>query len=269
MIEKGDIVNRRSYNGDLLFTVKQINENNNVALSCLSYRLKADAPASDLTLVKRDSVFNFKKIFRTEVDKKIEDIVKGRRETKEKGFYFPGKVLHVDADEGYLSMCLTYYNQLGIQADGIFIEESRQPLAIMELLKVSMPDILVLTGHDSIRKNGNEGEIRDYTNSIFFVEAVKKARQFQSDKDSLIIFAGACQSHYKDIINAGANFASSPERVLIHALDPVFIAEKIAYTPVDRFLTVDECMENTITGLGGLGGIETRGALRMGKPFLK
>ena len=34
----------------------------------------------------------------------------------------------------------------------------------------------------------------------------------------LIIVAGACQSHFEALLQAGANFASSPGSVLIHAL---------------------------------------------------
>lgn len=63
---------------------------------------------------------------------------------------------------------------------------------------------------------------------------------------------------------AGANFASSPYRVLIHAMDPVFICERIAYSSIKRFLSPQEILENTITGDRGIGGLETRGTYREG-----
>ena len=47
---------------------------------------------------------------------------------------------------------------------------------------------------------------------------MKEARKFEKDLDSLVIFAGACQSMMM-LIEAGANYASAPYRVLIHALD--------------------------------------------------
>lgn len=53
---------------------------------------------------------------------------------------------------------------------------------------------------------------------------------------------------------------------LIHCLDPVFISQKIAYTSVDRFISIEEILENTITGVKGIGGLQTRGKYRKGLP---
>ncbi len=46
--------------------------------------------------------------------------------------------------------------------------------------------------------------------------------------DELVIFAGACQSHYEEIIKAGANFASSPHRILMLYVgnDDLFLWER-------------------------------------------
>lgn len=65
---------------------------------------------------------------------------------------------------------------------------------------------------------------------------------------------------------AGANFASSPNRVLIHCLDPVFVCEKIAYTRIDQIVSIHELINNTITGNKGIGGLQTRGKYREGYP---
>jgi spore coat assembly protein len=67
-------------------------------------------------------------------------------------------------------------------------------------------------------------------------------------------------------LDAGANFASSPSRVLIHCLDPVFVCEKIAYTNIERVVSIQEALENTITGTKGIGGLQTRGKYREGFP---
>ena len=56
------------------------------------------------------------------------------------------------------------------------------------------------------------------------------ARKYEKSQDELIVIAGACQSNYEELINSGANFASSPKRVNIHALDPAIIAISIAKT---------------------------------------
>lgn len=82
-----------------------------------------------------------------------------------------------------------------------------------------------------------------------------------------MIFAGACQSHFESLIRAGANFASSPSRVNIHALDPVYIVAKISFTPFMDRINVWEVLRNTLTREKGLGGIETRGVLRIGMPY--
>ena len=41
-------------------------------------------------------------------------------------------------------------------------------------------------------------------------------------------------------MEAGANFASSPARILIDFKDPLIVAEKIAITPSNRYLTINE-----------------------------
>ena len=96
---------------------------------------------------------------------------------------------------------------------------------------------------------------------------MKLVRKKYPHLDQLIIFAGACQSHFESLINAGANFASSPLRVNIHALDPVYIVSKISFTPFTEQVNVWDVLRNTITGEKGIGGIETRGVLRMGMPY--
>ncbi|GIW48721.1 MAG: hypothetical protein KatS3mg079_197 [Caloramator sp.] len=105
-----------------------------------------------------------------------------------------------------------------------------------------------------------------YRNSRYFVEAVRRAREYEPSYDDLVIFAGACQSFYEALIEAGANFASSPNRVFIHAMDPVFVCEKIAFSSISKFLNPKEIVDSTITGIKGIGGLETRGKYREGLP---
>lgn len=182
-------------------------------------------------------------------------------------FDVPGRVLHLDGAEEYLDLCMSLYNQLGIKAEGIHIPEKDQAASVPGLLKAYKPDILILTGHDGIIKS-RDGytNLNNYHNSKHFVEAVREARKYEFNKDNLIIFAGACQSHYEALITSGANFASSPKRVLIHAFDPVFVVQKIALTPITRVTSIYEVIDSTITGAEGIGGIETRGIYRKGFP---
>ena len=106
----------------------------------------------------------------------------------------------------------------------------------------------------------------NYKNSKYFVETVSELRNYESNYDDLVIFAGACQSCYERILDSGANFASSPNRVLIHCLDPVFLCEKIAYTNIEKVVSIQEAISNTITRTNGIGGLQTRGKYREGFP---
>ncbi|WP_378951804.1 sporulation peptidase YabG [Pelosinus sp. sgz500959] len=54
--------------------------------------------------------------------------------------------------------------------------------------------------------------------------------------------------------------------MFIHAYDPVFIAEKVAFTPINKTLDINDAITATVTGIEGVGGIETRGKFRLGLP---
>jgi len=62
-------------------------------------------------------------------------------------------------------------------------------------------------------------------------------------------------------MESGANFASSPGRININALDPAIVSEKVALTDRNSFVTPEEIGEITVSGRKGIGGIKTRGHL--------
>ncbi|NQS75721.1 MAG: sporulation peptidase YabG [Peptococcaceae bacterium] len=291
-IKEGDVVGRRSYNKDILFKIIEIYREEDKKEYCrlkgIYYRLLADSPLEDLVKVGPGELAqclrehtiksseHMQRIFtRRERDKKLvlgraaqyggkNKVVNGNGVN---GFDVPGTVLHIDGDSDYLDLCLTTYRQLSIPADGYNIEERQQSQVTPDLLKRHNPDLLVITGHDGFIKGKNDfSNIKNYYSSQFFVDTVKAARQYEKSKDDLVIFAGACQSHYEAILNAGANFASSPQRVMIHAYDPVFVVEKIAYTSIYDPISIKEIITGTITGFKGIGGMETRGKYRFGVP---
>ncbi|MDI6631154.1 MAG: sporulation peptidase YabG [Bacillota bacterium] len=270
---------RRSHNMDVLFKVVDLfrrdDGSEHALLKGIDFRLLCDAPVDDLVVLKPDEIaahwrsvfFRNKEHIRRCLTRRDDEFQKLRNNKTVETFTFPGTVLHVDGDEDYLELCLTTYKQMGVPAHGYVIAEEKQPQAVAELLPKHLPDILVVTGHDSfLPKKRDFKDISSYRNSRHFVAAVKAARAFEHDRDALVLFAGACQSHYEALLEAGANFASSPQRVLIHAFDPVFIAERVAYTPVSQTVALKEAIENTITGYPGIGGLETRGSLRWGVP---
>ena len=106
----------------------------------------------------------------------------------------------------------------------------------------------------------------NYKNSKYFVQSVIEARKYEHNLDNLVIFAGACQSYYEALISAGANFASAPKRVLIDMMDPMIVAENIAYTSVNEFVSLENIIANTREGINGIGGMQTRGQYRIGMP---
>ena len=65
----------------------------------------------------------------------------------------------------------------------------------------------------------------------------------------------------KAIISAGANFASSPARILIDFLDPLVIAEKIAFTENYKYITIDDIAEELRDGKNGVSGIGANGKM--------
>ena len=70
---------------------------------------------------------------------------------------------------------------------------------------------------------------------------------------------GACQSFYEGIMLAGADFASSPGRILIDFVDPLIVAEKIAVTEEYRFVSSYEIAKEIKEGVKGVSGIGARG----------
>ena len=181
-------------------------------------------------------------------------------------FYLPGKILHIDADKDYLNRCLKYYEKSNIWAKGVLEKENNVQFKIEEYLKEYRPDIVVITGHDAYYKKGDIKEINSYKNSSYYVEAIKKAREYENSHEKLIIIAGGCQSNYEELIKAGANFASSPKRVNIHALDPAIIASRISLSEKSKDIDLKGILDNTKYGSDGIGGIKTKGTMYVGYP---
>ena len=170
-----------------------------------------------------------------------------------------GKILHIDGDRRYSEKADRYYKKAGLKAIVKNIPERKQPHVIGSLLQKYKPDILVITGHDSmIRKGTRFYDLYNYKNSKYFIKTVEEARK-QDLKKNLAIFAGACQSYYEGIMLAGANFASSPARILIDFMDPIRVAEKIATTPANQFITIKDLEPELRDGQRGVSGVGTQG----------
>ena len=142
------------------------------------------------------------------------------------------------------------------------VPEYKQPKVVIDLLIIYKPDILVVTGHDKMFREDREyNNINNYKNSRYFIETVKRARKYLSERE-LAIFAGACQSYYEEIILAGANFASSPGRILIDFTDPLIVAKEIAGTDEEKFLTIRDIEGKLKNGRKGIGGVGSFGKMK-------
>jgi spore coat assembly protein len=274
-IKPGDIVGRKSYGCDVIFKVCDIEENRSegktVLLKGINVRLLADSPETDLVLMSEEEVEKDRQVFARRFKASGKIMTSKKRGSLSRqgsyGFMQPGRVLHLDGDSEYLKLCLKEYEKMGIKAFGYEIREEEQYKHIKRLLRETKPDILVVTGHDGLLKDSKDlDDINSYRNSYSFIQSVKEAREVQPSLDELIIIAGACQSHYEAILEAGANFASSPNRILIHALDPVKACIKAALTPIDKTFSPEEISKLTISGINGIGGLQTRGKYRDGAP---
>ena len=161
---------------------------------------------------------------------------------------------------------MNFYEKINIKAKGIRLKEGEIKNNISNLLDEYKPDILVITGHDAYyRKMGSEEDNNNYKNTINFIDAVRVARK-NYNHENLIIIAGACQSNYEELIKAGANFASSPKRINIHALDPAIIASSLALSDRNRPIDLLSILDKTKYGKDGIGGIITNGTMYVGYP---
>lgn len=280
----GDIVARKSYNYDLLFRVINVNKDV-VDIAGLTVRIIADAPVYDLVHISNEEVN--KRIKENENSSKqrfnrsyssLNRRLNNRNNTKyqnqkvenpaiykrESIYKKPGIILHIDGDAEYSSKCKESYSKMGLVSYVYNIPEDEQYKHVYNLLQKIHPNVLILTGHDAfLRRRNDIYNINNYKNSKYYIQGVLEARRYEHNLDNLVIFAGACQSYYEAIISAGANFASAPKRVLIDMMDPLIVAQSTAYTPVDQFVPLENIISNTREGIKGIGGIQTRGHLRV------
>ena len=243
-------MSRNSHNNDIVFKIISIN-NNIVYLQGVNVRLCADALIDDL--VKANNESDDKEI----IERNLKDI----KIERDNYFYIPGKVLHIDGDDDYLDRCMNFYKNMGIKANGLCLNEKDISIKIKDLINEYRPDIIVITGHDAYNSKSN-----NYQNTDNFIKAIKEARKIEKNQDKLIIIAGACQSNYEELIQAGANFASSPKRINIHALDPAIIASSIALSFKNQSIDLTKLIEKTKYGSDGIGGIITNGTMYVGYP---
>ena len=245
MFKVGDYVTRKKYGNDILFKIKEIKDNN-VILCGVDLRLYADSKSEDLVLAT--------------ISKKKEEVVLVRKINSKDFFFIPGSIVQLDSDKEYLLKCLDYYKKHKLKCNGYVFEEKNYKNEIIKIIEKNKPKIVVITGHDAYYKKEDK-----YRNSKYYIETVSEIRK-KYNSDELIVIAGACQSDFKGLIKAGSTYASSPNHINIHALDPAIIATYVALTNITETIDIKDVLSNTKSGYGGLGGIKTFGTMLSGYP---
>jgi spore coat assemly protein len=245
MIKIGDYVTRNKYNNDILFKVNKI-VNNKAILCGVDLRLYADANINDL---RKSGV-------------KIENIKYENNSLDRSNYYYiPGVILHLDTDNDYLEKCMNYYKSKNIKCYGYVFDASEFSEKINELINKHNPNVIVITGHDAYYKKTNK-----YKNSSYFIDTIKSIRKKIRLHEQIAIVAGACQSDYIGLIKAGSSFASSPNHINIHALDPAIVASEIALGDINFPLDVMNILSKTNCKEEGFGGLKIRGMMICGYP---
>ena len=253
----GDYVTRNSYDNDIIFVIVEINEMEAI-LKGLNMRLIANSPLDDLVIYEDDREDEFLEKVNNE-----NFFCNDRNDY----FYLPAKILQIDGDKSYLDKCLEFYKKNKIMAFGKVLKEEDMSKYVYKYLEEIKPDVLVITGHDAFnRKNGDESDLNNYKNTKHFISAINVARKYEKSHEKLLIIAGACQSNYEELIKAGADFASSPKRINIHALDPAIIATSLSLLEKNREVNLIELLSKTRYGSDGMGGLKVNGLMYVGYP---
>lgn len=252
-MKKGDIVARHSYHYDIIFVIHEI-VGNVAVLQGVYVRLVADADISDLKLVDEAVLSRYEDADLSYQKSIIESY-------KDKISHITGKILHLDSDATYLNKCLNLYKELNIYAYGVALNEESFYLKVIELIKRVRPNIVILTGHDSYNNKGLT-DLNNYRNTINFIKAVIKIREYYS-LDDICIYAGACGSNFEALIAAGANFASSIDRNNIEAYDPAIVGILASITPITKTIDIESLYNFSKMNKGSIGGVETYGKMRL------
>ncbi len=272
-IKKGDIVARKSHHYDILFSVDKIIKSTNgmqiALLKGITARIVADAYLNDLTLLDSEKVSDRLRSLDSKIEDRINHFLKKQKEQiqyKERNIQDikAGKILHLDGDKLYSEKSSRYYKKMGLDAIVRNVAENKQYLVVKDYIQKYNPDILVLTGHDGMIKTGTKySDISNYRNSRYFAQAVIESRKVCPSSNQLAIFAGACQSFFEAIMASGANFASSPGRILIDFMDPLIVAEKIAITERSKFVTINDIVNDLRDGKKSIDGSGVMGKKRL------
>src|SRR5690606_22716463 len=137
-MKQGDLVMRKYYGGDVLFPIETIRMDYAI-LKGLDFRLLADAPLHDLSLITGPSTTSVAQKVRNRVNVTFYKMhhhidqamstttseLPSRTDPDQLYFEMPGKVLHLDGDSNYLRKSMQLYEAMKVPAEGFYVNESR------------------------------------------------------------------------------------------------------------------------------------------------
>ncbi len=254
-MKTGDLVIIKEEINPVIYIIEDI-ENEYVILKGYNHRIKIKKEINEIELAPDILIDKEKEI----KNKYINSLIKTKNtRTKQKPIF--GRILHIDGDPEYLESCMLLYKEMGIYAEGIYIEEQKIKEKIENIITKTTPDIIVITGHDIY--NGKDiKELSSYENTKHYMDAVRIIRK-RYYLDNVCVIVGACGSNFEALIASGANFASSPKRINIHTYDPAVIAIKVASTSINKVIDFEQCLKLIENGRSAFGGIETKGKMKL------
>jgi spore coat assembly protein len=249
----GDLVIINNDSNQFIYKIKEIRDK--VCLVGNSYRVIKYADINDIRHASIEEIDKEK----NDIQKVYDKIIQNNSNRHKRAIF--GRVLHIDGDKEYLDSCLSLYKELGIFSEGIYLSEKEVYKEIEKIMLLITPDIVVITGHDAF-VGSDKTKVNNYENSGYFVKTIRAIRK-HFGIDEVIIIAGACESHFEALIAAGANFASSPKRINTHTYDPAVVAIKAATTSINKTIDFENILKYIENGKDALGGIETKGKMRL------
>lgn len=255
MFNIGDLVILKSEKKPIVYKIENIIDNS-YYLKGFTHRSKIVEEMSNLEIAPNNLVEKEKKIC-SKYESNIKIQYRGIKQKK----VLMGKILHIDGDKEYLESCLSLYEEVGIFAQGLHVNEKKIKNIIESTILDITPDIIVITGHDSYNNKGKR-DLNNYENSREFYQTARIIRKHYNS-DDIVVIIGACASHFEALIASGANFASSPKRINIHTYDPAVIAIKVASTSCNKTIDFENMLKHIENGRDAFGGIETKGKMKL------
>ena len=115
---EGDLVERKSYNKDVIFVIDRILriKGEDIAiLKGIEKRIVADSKLSDLEILGSDVAGKRIRRVDNRLDERAEEYLKSKEKRFSSPYMHTGKILHLDGDRKYSEKSVNYYRKLRLK----------------------------------------------------------------------------------------------------------------------------------------------------------